>query len=223
MAQAAQKKDSLGDYVQVNERIIEFYDAFPNGRVITEILEHDAERGFILMKAFIYRNAEDEKPSATGHAYELKSEGYVQRTSYVEVCETSVVGRALGNFFFSAKRSLAARRAIKPVGAKVVEAQPVGGIHYEREKLTARIAEATQSLRANHHPEIVDGVSRLAFVKRALVERGADSDEVNGYAKLTDMDDDLLTTTADILEGEVEAWKERQAEAAANVPDDDTI
>ena len=93
--QAPSRGNPIQDYVTVAERIEKFYERYPEGRLITHIVEHDAERGFILMRAEVYRNADDAVPAATGHAYELKSEGYVQRTSYIEVCETSSIGRAL--------------------------------------------------------------------------------------------------------------------------------
>ncbi|HKY04919.1 MAG TPA: hypothetical protein VJQ56_08515, partial [Blastocatellia bacterium] len=56
-----------------------------------------------------YRNPEDTLPAATGHAFELRSEGYVQRTSYIEVCETSACGRALALCGFEVKRGIASR------------------------------------------------------------------------------------------------------------------
>jgi hypothetical protein len=87
LPQAPPRGNPIQDYVTVAERIEAFYRKFPEGRIITHIVEHDAERGFILIRAEIYRNADDALPAATGHAYELKTEGYVQRTSYIEVGE----------------------------------------------------------------------------------------------------------------------------------------
>src|SRR5918912_2471142 len=103
------KTGGFQDYVTVAERIEKFYDRYPEGRLITHIVEHDAETGFILMRADVYRNADDAQPAATGHAFEVRSEGYVQKTSYVEVCETSSVGRALALLGFEVKRGIASR------------------------------------------------------------------------------------------------------------------
>ena len=75
------------EYITVHERIEKFYAKFPQGRIITAIIEHSAETGFILIRAEIYRDPEDALPAATGHAYELRSAGHVQAGSYVEVCE----------------------------------------------------------------------------------------------------------------------------------------
>lgn len=107
--QAPSKSNPIQDYITVAERVEKFYERYPEGRIITHIVEHDAERGFILIRAEVYRNAEDTLPAATGHAYELKSEGYVQRTSYIEVGETSAVGRALAMAGFEVKRGIASR------------------------------------------------------------------------------------------------------------------
>lgn len=111
--QAPSRTNPTQDYVTVAERIEKFYARYPEGRIITHIVEHDAERGFILMRAEVYRSTDDGMPAATGHAYEFKSEGYVQRTSYIEVCETSCVGRALAMAGFEVKRGIASREEME--------------------------------------------------------------------------------------------------------------
>ena len=113
MPQTSMKAGGFQDYVTVAERIEKFYERYPEGRLITHIVEHDAERGFILMRAEVYRNADDAGPAATGHAYELKTEGYVQRTSYIEVCETSAIGRALAMAGFEVRRGIASREEME--------------------------------------------------------------------------------------------------------------
>ena len=107
--QASYKGNTIQDYVTVAERIEKFYAKHPEGRLVTQIIEHDVERGFILMRAEVYRNPDDAQPSATGHAYEYRDAGYVQKTSYIEVCETSACGRALALCGFEVKRGIASR------------------------------------------------------------------------------------------------------------------
>ncbi|HYH86117.1 MAG TPA: hypothetical protein VEX60_11735 [Pyrinomonadaceae bacterium] len=97
------------EYITVHERIEKFYAKFPNGRILTSVVEHNAETGFVLIRAEIYRDPEDALPAATGHAYELRSAGHVQQGSYVEVCETSSVGRALALLGFEVRRGVASR------------------------------------------------------------------------------------------------------------------
>jgi hypothetical protein len=120
---SAQQKDRFADYVSVAERIEKFYELHPKGRVCTSIVEHDSERGFILMRAEVYRHPDDAQPSATGHAYEYKESGYVQKTSYIEVCETSAVGRALALLGFEVKRGIASREEMEKV-RRMSAAQP---------------------------------------------------------------------------------------------------
>src|SRR3954471_154054 len=95
------------EYITVHERIEKFYAKFPQGRIITTIIQHNEETGFVLMRAEVYREPDDALPAATGHAYELRSAGHVQAGSYVEVCETSSVGRALALLGFEVRRGVA--------------------------------------------------------------------------------------------------------------------
>ncbi len=111
--QGQSRGNPIQDYVTVAERIEKFYERYPEGRIITNIIEHDAERGFILMRTEVYRHPEDTLPAATGHAYEYRDAGYVQKTSYIEVCETSACGRALALCGFEVKRGIASREELE--------------------------------------------------------------------------------------------------------------
>ena len=101
------------EYITVHERIEKFYAKFPQGRIITTIIEHDRESGFVLVRAEVFRDPEDALPAATGHAYELRSAGHVQQGSYVEVDETSAVGRALALLGFEVRRGIASREEVE--------------------------------------------------------------------------------------------------------------
>ncbi|HEX8459316.1 MAG TPA: hypothetical protein VF656_18635 [Pyrinomonadaceae bacterium] len=107
------RNDRFEDYVPVAERLEKFYERFPDGRVITHILEHDREAGFILIRAEVYRNPDDALPAATGHAFEVRGESYVNKTSYVENCETGACGRALALLGFEVKRGIASREELE--------------------------------------------------------------------------------------------------------------
>ncbi len=104
---------NIDEYVTVHERVEKFYAKYPEGRITTTILEHNAETGFVLMRAEVFRSGDDALPAATGHAYELRSAGHVQQGSYVEVCETSSVGRALALLGFEVKRGFTNREELR--------------------------------------------------------------------------------------------------------------
>ncbi|MDQ1592611.1 MAG: hypothetical protein QOG71_3238 [Pyrinomonadaceae bacterium] len=107
------RNDRFEDYVPVAERLERFYERFPDGRVITHIIEHNSESGFVLMRAEVYRSPDDAQPAATGHAFEVRGESYVNKTSYIENCETGAVGRALALLGFEVKRGIASREELE--------------------------------------------------------------------------------------------------------------
>ena len=81
------------DYITVNQRIIEFRKQYPTGSIITEIISN--ENDVVIMKAQVIN---DGQLLATGHAYEKSGSSFINKTSYIENCETSAIGRALGIF-----------------------------------------------------------------------------------------------------------------------------
>lgn len=110
------KKDILKDYITVNERILKFYERYPDGRIITEIKSWS--EGRIVMQATIYRDHETENPLAIGHAYEQEGSTYINKTSVLENCETSAVGRALALAGFEIKKSIASKEEVEAASAK---------------------------------------------------------------------------------------------------------
>ncbi len=79
-------------YVEVNQRIKAFRMLHPNGTLTTEIIA--LENGVVTMKASALD--EEGKLIATGYAQEKESSSYINKTSFIENCETSAIGRALG-------------------------------------------------------------------------------------------------------------------------------
>lgn len=78
-------------YAEVNQRIKAFRMICPNGCITTEILSN--EDGVVVMKASVLD--EDGKLLGTGLAYEKEGSSNINKTSYIENCETSACGRAL--------------------------------------------------------------------------------------------------------------------------------
>lgn len=80
------------DYAEVNQRVKAFRMLYPEGSITTELLS--VENGVVIVKA----TASDDngKVLATGISYERENSSMINKTSYIENCETSAVGRALG-------------------------------------------------------------------------------------------------------------------------------
>jgi hypothetical protein len=84
------------NYAMVPERVTAFRKLYPEGFITTEILSHDGT--VVTMQARVGYYAADGSRVilGTGLAQEVKGKGMVNGTSYIENCETSAVGRALG-------------------------------------------------------------------------------------------------------------------------------
>ena len=91
------------EYAEVPQRVKAFRSLYPGGSISTEILS--LADGICVMKA----TCADENGSVlgTGTAYEKEGSSYINKTSYIENCETSAVGRALGFAGFGIDASIA--------------------------------------------------------------------------------------------------------------------
>ena len=104
-------KTESSDYVQVKDRVDAFRSMCPAGSIITEFIALDDERA--VCKATI-RDA-DGHVLATGHAEERHTG--LMAASYIEVCETSAVGRAIGFLGIGIKNAIASADEIKQADA----------------------------------------------------------------------------------------------------------
>ena len=105
------KKDGrkVGDYVEVNQRIKAFRQVYPMGTITTKIIS--LENGVVLMQATAL---DDEgKILATGYASEKENSSFINSTSFVENCETSAIGRALGFCGFGIDSSVASAEEVE--------------------------------------------------------------------------------------------------------------
>lgn len=80
-------------YVQVNERIKYFWSQYPApmGQIVTKLIKD--EGGICMFVANVYVEG---ALVATGYAQENEKSSFINKTSHIENCETSAVGRALG-------------------------------------------------------------------------------------------------------------------------------
>ena len=90
-------------YIPVNERVKEFRAKYPELRVLTEIVSLDENS--VVMKATVVDM--EGHALANGFAQEDRNSSNINKTSYVENCETSAVGRALGMYGIGIDDSMA--------------------------------------------------------------------------------------------------------------------
>jgi hypothetical protein len=89
----------LSQYETVDERIHKFWQMHPNGRILTHLVHFD-ETQFIV-KAEVYTDRDDSTPAASDYAEERVGTSPVNRTSALENCSTSAIGRCLSTLGLS--------------------------------------------------------------------------------------------------------------------------
>jgi hypothetical protein len=91
------------NYAEVFQRVNAFRGICPNGAIKTEMLSN--EGGVCIFRATVLDDAGN--ILGTGTAYEREGNSNINKTSYIENCETSAVGRALGMCGIGADVSIA--------------------------------------------------------------------------------------------------------------------
>ena len=97
------------DYAEVNQRIKAFRMVYPEGTITTELLSN--QNGVCIFRAVV--SNDEGKVIGTGTAYEKEDSSFINKTSYIENCETSAVGRALGMCGFGIDVSVASAEEVQ--------------------------------------------------------------------------------------------------------------
>lgn len=124
-------------YAEVNQRIKAFRMICPNGCITTKILSN--ENGVVVMQAMVHD--EEGRLLGTGLAYEKEGSTNINKTSYIENCETSAVGRALAMCGIGIDTSVASYEEVE--GAITQQEKSAG---FPSRKKLIEIAES-------HYPE----------------------------------------------------------------------
>jgi len=104
-------------YVEVNERIKFFRQEtqYKNWTISTEVTMTD-DREECICKCIIADT--EQRVISTGHAHEVKASSNINRTSFIENCETSAVGRALAMLGIGINTSIASANEVNDAIAK---------------------------------------------------------------------------------------------------------
>lgn len=115
------------DYVPVDERLKAFHKYY-YGHIETEVLERDtcidqlsgkqAERYIVVARVYPYSfdmEADEHTRSRfySGSASEISTQGFINKTSALENCETSAIGRALGIMGIGLDNGVASYQEVK--------------------------------------------------------------------------------------------------------------
>lgn len=101
------------DYIQVNQRVKAFRYVYPKGKIETKIISLDGEtnKRLVLMRCEVFDDLGN--LLSTGYAEEKEDSTFINKTSFIENCETSAIGRALGMAGFGIDTSIASAEEVE--------------------------------------------------------------------------------------------------------------
>ena len=114
---------NLEDYEDVAARVLRFQKAYPEGRIVTDVIQFNPEKGIVLVSAQVYRNASDTLPAGVDYAFgDASTFNAGMRKWYVEDTSSSAIGRALSLVLETQKKPT------KQDMQKVVAAKPLPNV-----------------------------------------------------------------------------------------------
>lgn len=152
------------DYVEVNERVLFFRKNFKDYKIKTELISNEKNNENIHTCVFKAEILNDKNEIiSTGFAYEKENSTFINKTSYIENCETSAVGRALGFLGIGIDTSIASAEEV----SNAINNQEK--IEEQKEKET-RIKKATQKQFDIVMEAIKEGVMKIEQVQKTIKE-----------------------------------------------------
>ena len=145
-------------YAEVPEKIKAFRKLHPNGSITSEIVSLD--NGVVVMKATV--TDENGVVLGTGHAYEVEGSSFINKTSYIENCETSAWGRALSAIGLCG----ASVAGAEEVQNAMLQQEPISD--EQKEKLIAYASEKNVSMKsilAKYKLKRLEDMTKVEYTK----------------------------------------------------------
>lgn len=147
-------------YAQVKDKVDAFRKLYPRGGINTEVLQFG---DVAMVKATV--TDDNGNVIGTGHAYEKDGSTQINRTSYLENCETSAVGRALAFCGIGIATSIASAEEVRNAQAQqdAIEQTPIDAtklrvLQYRCTQAGIDIAEVAADYNFTTPEEITEGV-----------------------------------------------------------------
>lgn len=173
------------EYQTVALRVAKFREAHPTHSLTTSIINMNSD--VVIMQAAIADETGTIK--ATGHAEEYRASSQINKTSALENCETSAIGRALAAFGFGGSEFASANEVVNAIHQQNAPANDAN------ERVNNPVPHPKQP-RAEKWEGPYSGKSALR-AGMTIVERNirgcGDSDELEGYLQ-TDEYKDFVTS-----------------------------
>ena len=167
------------EYAEVNQRIKAFRMVYPEGTINTEIIS--LENGVCTMKATAMNEG---KILGTGFAQEKEGSTFVNETSYIENCETSAVGRALGMCGFGIDTSVCSAEELQNAlnNQNKPETKSKPKIEYATEEQIAKLTREYQGKREKLDKFLNEnGVTAIMRLPKDIAQKKID--EIEAWRK----------------------------------------
>ena len=156
---------NLAEYQTVQDRVDLFWELFPKGRFDLDIVHMDATQ--VVIRARVWTDKYDEDPVAVDFAEERVTQTGVNKTSFVENCATSALGRAISQL--GGKLSPKGKKPSREEMEKVQRGQQVNWV---AQATTLKTVEELRKLYAKANvsgakPEELNEIKRLADERSA--------------------------------------------------------
>ena len=168
------------EYAEVNSRVLAFYEGCPGGSIRTRPLfpELTLPNGWVLIEAQI--RDEDDNIISTGLAYETQGSSTINKTSYIENCETSAVGRALGFAGIGINGSICSaeelQNALKQQEKQQKDSDRRNELYFAKKRLTTAVKEVCKR----------DGRDYNEYVKAVKARSDYDENDVETILRIAE-------------------------------------
>ena len=157
-------------YAEVNQRIKAFRMVYPTGYINTKMLSN--ENGVCLFWAEVgFTEGDRNFTLGTGHAFEKEGSSYINKSSHIENCETSAVGRALGMAGFGIDMAVASAEEVQNANQEKPEPKATPK-QVEFLKNTYEGENLTKLLKANNIEKLEDMPMKKASELMEKINKG---------------------------------------------------
>lgn len=195
---------NLDNYETVEDRLVKFWHDHPNGRIATMMEDITADKSMVVFRCDVYFDADDHRAKASGYAEETRNSSPVNKTSFVENCETSAIGRALANCGYAAKGSRPSREEMEKVqrseSAPATPSQHGPSQGYQKAKQAFNAQEVNKPAPTIKNPGATASDKQLGLI-RSLI-RGKEMNESEGVEYVGTVVGREISSLSEILMGE---------------------
>lgn len=159
---------NLDDYEPVEARITAFWAKYPDGRIHTEIVLINEQQ--IVIKASVWTDREDQRPVTIDFAQETIGATNITKNSWLEVCATSAIGRALADLDFAKKGKRPSREEMRKAAPAAEPRDWLGDAEKLRDAgdLDGLRVIYGQAVKAKAQPAILDTIKQFAEQSKKL-------------------------------------------------------